>query len=62
MPHITQSTGSKFPHNEERGEKKERYNYMNYRNDELEVNAADLKRRKSTPAILIGTQERVSMQ
>jgi hypothetical protein len=32
---------------------------MNYKNDELQVNEADLKRRNSTPAILIGTQERV---
>ncbi len=34
---------------------------MNYKNDELEVDVADLKRRKSTPAILIGTQERVTV-
>jgi len=28
---------------------------MNYKNDELEIDKADLKRRNSTPAILIGT-------
>jgi hypothetical protein len=35
---------------------------MNYKNDELEVDKADLKRRNSTPAILIGTKERVGLQ
>lgn len=34
---------------------------MNYKNDELQVDQADLKRRNSTPAILIGTQERVCL-
>ena len=58
---LLQPTGSKFPRTNVRGEQKERYNYMNYKNDELEVEAADLKRRKSTPAILIGTQQRVTI-
>jgi hypothetical protein len=58
---LIQSSGSKFPKSEVRGEQKERYNYMSYKNDELNVDTADLKRRNSTPAILIGTQERVTI-
>lgn len=52
----------KFGKSEKKGLERERYNYMNYKNDELEVDKADLKRRNSTPAILIGTKERVSRQ
>jgi len=32
---------------------------MNYKNDELEVDKADLKRKSSAPVIGIGTDQRV---
>jgi hypothetical protein len=32
---------------------------MNYKNDELELNQADLRRKNSAPSIVIGTDERV---
>lgn len=35
------------------------YNYMHSKNDDIELNNADLKRRNSTPCIRIGTDSRV---
>jgi hypothetical protein len=46
--------GSKFPQSTQRGEFKETYNYMNYKNDEIQVDIADLKRRNSMPNVRIG--------
>lgn len=33
---------------------RETYNYMHIKNDEIDIEQADLKRRNSTPAITIG--------
>ena len=37
----------------------ERYNYYNYKNDDIQVDKADLNRKSSAPSIVIGVEERV---
>jgi hypothetical protein len=49
----------KFPQSEQKGFQRERYNYYNYKDDDLQLNQADLSRKSSAPSIVIGVNERV---